>query len=43
MLLGIVGGVDSLCHDASVKAIYPTLVVGEDVLCVVRVILILVG
>jgi hypothetical protein len=37
------GGADSLCHDASVKAIYPTLIVGEDVLRVVRAILVQVG
>jgi hypothetical protein len=40
VLLGVVGGDDSLSHDASVKAIYPALVVGEDVLRVVRTILV---
>ena len=40
MLLGVVGGADSLCRDASVEAIYPALVASEDVLHVVRVILI---
>ena len=43
MLLGVVGGVDSLCHDASLEAIYSALVAGEDVLCVVCVILVQVG
>ena len=43
VLLGVVGGVDSLCHDASVEAIYPALVVGEDVLRIVRAILVQVG
>ena len=43
VLLGVVGGVDSLCHDASVESIYLALVVGEDVLRVVHVILVQVG
>jgi len=43
MLLGVVGGADSLRHDASVEAIYLALIVGEDVLCVVCVILVQVG
>ena len=40
MLLGVMGGADSLHRDASVKAIYQAPVAGEDVLCVVRAILI---
>ena len=43
VLLGVVGGADSLRHDASVEAIYPALVVGEDVLRSVRMILVQVG
>jgi hypothetical protein len=43
VLLGVVGGADSLRHEASVKTIYPVLVAGDDVLCVVRAILIQVG
>jgi hypothetical protein len=43
VFLSVMGGADSLCHDASVKAIYPTLIVGEDVLRVVRAILVQVG
>jgi len=43
VLLSVVGGVDSLCHDASVEAIYLALVAGEDVLRIVRVILVQVG
>ena len=43
MLLGVVGGADSLHRDASVEAIYLALVAGEDVLCLVRVILVQVG
>ena len=43
VLLGVVGGADSLRHDASVKAIYLTLVAGEDVLHVVHAILVQVG
>ena len=43
MLLGVVGGADSLRHDASVEAIYLALVAGEDVLHVVRTILVQVG
>ena len=43
MLLSVVGGAGSLRHDASIKAIYPTSVAGEDVLCVVRTILVQVG
>jgi hypothetical protein len=38
VLLDVVGGVYSLCCDASVEAIYPALVAGEDALCVVRAI-----
>ena len=40
VLLSVVGGADSLCHDASVKAIYPAPVAGKDVLRVVRTILV---
>jgi hypothetical protein len=40
VLLGVVGSVDSLRHDASVEAIYPALVASEDVLRVVCVILV---
>ena len=40
MLLGVVGGANSLCHDASVEAICPASVAGEDVLCVVCAILV---
>ena len=40
VLLGVVGGADSLCHDASVKAIYLAPVADKDVLLVVRVILV---
>jgi hypothetical protein len=40
VLLSVVGGANSLHHDASVEAIYPALVVGEDVLRVVHVILV---
>ena len=43
VLLGVMGGADSLRHDASVKAIYLALVACEDVLHVVRVILVQVG
>ena len=43
VLLSVVGSTDSLHHDASVEAIYPALVAGEDVLRVVRAILVLVG
>ena len=43
MLFGVVGSVNSLCRDASVEAIYPALVVGEDVLRIVRAILVQVG
>ena len=43
MLLGVVGGADSMHRDASVKAIYLALVAGDDVLCIVRVILVQVG
>ena len=43
MLLGVVGGADSQRHEASVEAIYPAPVAGEDVLCVVRTILVQVG
>jgi hypothetical protein len=43
VLLDVVGGADSLCHDASVEAIYSALVAGEDVLRVVRTILVQVG
>ena len=43
VLLDAMGGVDSLCHDASVEAIHLALVAGEDVLCVVCVILVQVG
>jgi hypothetical protein len=43
VLLGVVGGADSLCRDASVEAIYLALVAGEDVLRLVRVILVQVG
>ena len=35
MLLDVVGSVDSLRRDASVEAIYPAPVAGEDVLRVV--------
>ena len=40
MLLGVVGSADSLRREASVEAIYPSLVAGEDVLHVVRMILV---
>ena len=40
VLLSVMGGADSLCHDASVKAIYPAPIIGEDVLRVVRTILV---
>ena len=40
VLLGVVGVADSLCCDASVKAIYLALVAGEHVLHVVRAILV---
>ena len=40
MLLGAMGGADSLCHDASVVAIYLDPVAGKDVLCVVHGILV---
>ena len=43
MLLGVAGGADSLHRDASVKAIYLALVVGEDVPYVVRAILVQIG
>ena len=43
VLLDVVGDVDSLCHDASVEAIYPASVVGEDVLHVVHAIFVQVG
>ena len=43
VLLGVVGGVDSLRHDASVEAIYLASVVGEDVLYIVCTILVQVG
>ena len=43
VLLGVVGGANSLRRDASVKAIYLAPVAGEDVLHVVRVILVQVG
>jgi hypothetical protein len=43
VLLSVVGGANSLRHDASVEAIYPALVAGEDVLRVVHVILVQVG
>ena len=43
VLLSVVGGADSQRHDASVKAIYPALVAGEVVLCVVRAIQVQVG
>ena len=43
VLLGIVGGADSLRRYASVKAIHLALVAGDDVLRVVRVLLIQVG
>ena len=43
MLLSIVGGADFLRHDASVEAIYLALVAGEDILCIVRMILVQVG
>ena len=43
VLLGVVGGADSLCRDASVEAIYPALVASEDVFHIVRAILVLVG
>ena len=43
VLLGVVGGADSLSHDGSVEAIYPAPVAGEDVLRVVCVILVQVG
>ena len=41
--LGVVGGTDSLCCNASVEAIYLALVADEDVLRVVRGILVQVG
>ena len=40
VLLGVVGSVDSLRCDANVKTIYLALVVGEDVLHIVRTILV---
>jgi Na+/H+ antiporter NhaC len=40
VLLGVVSGADSPCHDASVEAIYLALVAGEDVLRVVCTILV---
>ena len=40
VFLGVVGGADSLRHDASVKAIYLALVAGMDVPRVVRAILV---
>ena len=40
VLLGVVGGANSLCCDASVEAIYPAPIVGEDVLHVVHAILV---
>ena len=40
VLLGVVGGADSLRHDASVKAIYLAPTAGRDVLHVVCVILV---
>ena len=43
VLLGFVGGADSLRRDASVEAIYLDPVVGEDVLHVVHVILVQLG
>ena len=43
VLLGVVGVADSLCCDASVKAIYLALVAGEHVLRIVRAILVQVG
>jgi hypothetical protein len=43
VLLGVVGGADSLSHNGSVEAIYLALVAGEDVLCIVCVILVQVG
>ena len=43
VLLSVVGGVDSLRCDASVEAIYPASVVGEDVLHVVHAIFVQVG
>ena len=43
VLLDVVGSADSLRHDASVKAIYPDPVAGEDVHRVVRMILVQVG
>jgi hypothetical protein len=43
VLLNVVGGVDSLLCDASVEAIYLAPVADEDVLRVVRVILVQVG
>ena len=43
MLLDVVGGADSLRRDASVKAIYLDPLAGEDLLLVVRTILVQVG
>ena len=40
VLLDVVGGADSLRRDASVEAIYPIPVAGEDVLCIVCTILV---
>ena len=40
VLLDVVGSADSLCLNASVEAIYLALVAGEDVLCIVRMILV---
>ena len=40
VLLGVVGGADSLLRNASVEAIYLALVADEDVLRVVRAILV---
>ena len=43
VLLGVMGGVDSLRHNASIEAIYPASVAGKDALRVVHVILIQIG
>ena len=43
MLLGAMGGANSLRHDAIVEAIYPAPIAGEDVLRIVCVILVQVG
>ena len=43
VLLGVVGGANSLRYDASVKSIYPAPIAGKDVLRIVRVFLVHLG